>query len=67
MQSLPAGWGRNSVEHGKSPLRAATRELLQGGLGRPLPFKEPRENAGRFNVRLHSLFAWLATGGCNWA
>lgn len=62
-----AGWGRNSAEVGKSPLREATRALLEGGLGRPLPFSEPPGNAGRFQVRLSTLFPWLATGGCNWA
>ena len=62
-----AGWGKNSVETGVSPLRNATRLLLAGGLGRPLPFWEPPDNAGRFQLPLHTLFDWLNSGGCNWA
>ncbi len=62
-----AGWGRNSNETGVSPLREATRALLEGGLGRPLPYKEPQRNPGCFQGYLPTLFSWLETGGCSWA
>ena len=62
-----AGRGNRSNVPGVSPLREGTAALLGGGLGLPLPFETHGSNPGRYQLRLNTLFDWLAAGGCRWA
>jgi len=60
------GKGRTSRGEGVSPVRQVTYDLLENGLGRTLQYSVNPYNPGRVDVRLTTLFNWLATGGCKY-
>lgn len=47
-------------------MRQVTYDLLENGLGRTLQYSVNPYNPGRVDVRLTTLFNWLATGGCKY-
>jgi len=53
------GWGRRSEEIGQSKVREAVIDFLTNSSKRPLPFKIPLHNRGRFLVDADILRDWI--------
>jgi len=43
------------------------KDLLNGGIGAPLPYVEPLYNPGCFHIQVEDLANWLLVGDCKWA